>query len=281
MDWKEIHERAVRVASDLKRSESELIGVLQEVEREKIYERFGKTSLFAYCTDVLGLSPDRTSTFISIARKAVEVPVLKKAIEENKLSISNAKLVVKVITPENKEEWMIKGTVLSSRALEKAIAVSFPKEALPEKVKPLAENLYELRCSLSSKGEKLLARALDLLSQKHKKAVNRGEAIEEVLEAFIEKNDPVKKAERCQKVPVARRNVYREGKRRAVPRANVHQVMKETQGQCTHVDSKGMRCQQRRWVEVHHLREVSRGGSHDVNNLTVLCSGHHRMRHGA
>ncbi|MBI2605974.1 MAG: HNH endonuclease [Deltaproteobacteria bacterium] len=40
-----------------------------------------------------------------------------------------------------------------------------------------------------------------------------------------------------------------------------------------------MRCEQKRWLQVHHIKPVSLGGGNTLENLTTLCSGHHRMRH--
>src|SRR5580693_8746722 len=99
---------------------------------------FRLTSLFTYCTQRLGLSEDRSYTYMKVARKAIEVPILKKALEEDKLSLTNAKHLAKVITPENQVSWMEMGTTLSTRDLEKEIAKANPQEKVKEKVKPLS-----------------------------------------------------------------------------------------------------------------------------------------------
>jgi hypothetical protein len=143
MDRKAIDDRAMKMASDIKRSETELIETLQLVERFRIFEDFQLTSLFSYCTERLGLSEDRSCTYILVARKAIEVPALKKALDEDKLSLTNAKKLSKVITEER--------TTLSTRELEKEIAKEKPQEKVKEKIKPVSESLYELRCALSLK----------------------------------------------------------------------------------------------------------------------------------
>ena len=279
MERKAIDEKAVRAASDIKRNELELIETLQLVEEFRIYEDFKLTSLFAYCTQRLGLSEDRTCTYIQVARKAVEVPALKQAIADDKLSVSNAKKLTKVLTPENQSSWLEKGTTLSSRNLEREIAKEKPEEKVREKVKPLSESLFELRCTLSPKAVELLERTMDLLNKQ-----NRGEVLENVLEEFVERHDPIKVAERAQKrkaqAPVAR-PAYKNGKRTATPKAMANEALRIAGGQCTDVDQRGVRCTNRRYLQKHHPHLISRGGVHSQENLSVLCSQHHAMHHRA
>jgi hypothetical protein len=277
MDRKEIDNKAVRLSNDIKRNELELIETLQWVERLRIYEDFGLTSLFAYCFERLGISEDRSYTYMKIARKAVEVPALKQAIADDKLSLTNAKKLAKVITPENQSMWMEKGTTLSSRNLEKEIAKEKPEEKVKEKVKPLSESLYELRCTLSPKAVELLERTMDLLKKQ-----NRGEVLENVLEEFVERHDPIKIAERAQKrnaQPSVARPAYKNGKRTPTPKAMANEALRQAGGQCTHVDRRGVRCPNRRYLQNHHPHHVSGGGAHSPQNLSVLCSPHHAMHH--
>ena len=214
---------------------------------------------------------------------AKEIPAVKEAIENRELSITGAKKLVNVITPENKALWLEKAKSSSTRQLERDIAKEKPETKIKERVRPIAESLFELRCALSSNGEKLLTQALDLLSSKRKKAVHHGEAIEAILEEFVERHDPVKKAERAlarkKTDELVARPTKKNGKRTAVSRPVAHIVTLAAQGQCVHVDYRGVRCSNRRWVQKHHHQEVSRGGLHTPENLTLLCSAHHRLVH--
>jgi hypothetical protein len=38
-------------------------------------------------------------------------------------------------------------------------------------------------------------------------------------------------------------------------------------------------CRSRRNLEVHHIHEQARGGTHELSNITLLCSGHHTALH--
>jgi hypothetical protein len=58
-----------------------------------------------------------------------------------------------------------------------------------------------------------------------------------------------------------------------------HEVALRDQAQCAHITANGSRCLNRRWLHVHHKREIARGGGNELENLTTLCSGHHRIHH--
>ncbi|MHB2016219.1 MAG: HNH endonuclease signature motif containing protein [Candidatus Xenobia bacterium] len=38
-------------------------------------------------------------------------------------------------------------------------------------------------------------------------------------------------------------------------------------------------CTHTLYLQIHHLEEFWRGGTHDLDNLTLLCSRHHAMWH--
>jgi hypothetical protein len=67
--------------------------------------------------------------------------------------------------------------------------------------------------------------------------------------------------------------------RQAIPASVKHQVQLRDQGQCTHQDEKGHRCTSRRHLEYHHIHPVAEGGEDSVENLKLLCYGHHRALH--
>ncbi|MBY0470754.1 HNH endonuclease, partial [bacterium] len=50
------------------------------------------------------------------------------------------------------------------------------------------------------------------------------------------------------------------------------------QAQCTH-QQEGKRCTERRWLDIHHKKPLSQGGETTLDNLTLLCKGHHQLLH--
>jgi len=97
---------------------------------------------------------------------------------------------------------------------------------------------------------------------------------------YLERNDPVRKAERAQaRKPAPIPSQGKVSAARYVPTHVAHQVSLRDRGQCTFTGAHG-KCRESRWVDVHHVTPVSRGGTSVLGNLTTLCASHHRYLHG-
>ena len=263
---KKIHAKALAAATRYKRSEVELIEVLQQVWTAKTFYQLGCRSMFQYSVSKLGLSPEVTNIFNKITKKTLNVSGFKEQIECGNISLSNASRICSVITEENKERWfeLAKGP---KAKLEREIALASPKQAIREKSRMKVfgnEVRVELTYGVSKAHMEKITRAKDLLSQK----LGRGATLEEVSEAtldlYLEKNDPLKKP--C---PGTRRG--RVTIKRAVHHSN--------DSQCSHIDENGERCPERRHLHIHHIQPRARGGTNDLDNLTILGSGHHHAHH--
>jgi 5-methylcytosine-specific restriction endonuclease McrA len=285
-----IHERAVKISGEFHKKESELLGVLVEVIREKVYEKKGYVYLLDYCRHALGLSEDIALTFMSIARKSIEVPKIKTLIDEGKIHTTNAKKVSRVLNQSNQELWLEKAEALSSRELEKEIARLEPDKAKKEFIKPITKTTSRMILDMGQDVEDLLRHVQDLLSKKFQKAVTLEETLKYLGEDFVRRHDPVIKAQRnanktlSSGAPVARQ-VAKQARsarpRTPIPASVLHAVNLRDQGRCTGKDPQGNRCAHDRWTEVHHIVTLASGGKHELENLTTLCSAHHRAHHQA
>ncbi len=302
-----LRERARQVASKYSKCEAELISVIQEVSRARAFEKWGFTSLFDYCVRELKLSEASSCNFTAVARKAAEVPALAAAIQAGELSVSKARKIVPVLTNDNHDEWLSLAKNSTTRQVEKAVAVANPQAIVKEKLKYVGENRVLMTAEFSEEEIGLLKRVADLVSQKTKKACSQREALVAGLRSYIERNDPVAKAERAttrvecsgagltklqnrknetSAFPHAgstqslRKSVAgQKHKRQTYPAALVHAVTIRDERQCTRRSIDGSRCGATRWLDVHHIVPRSIGGADTLENLTTLCSAHHRMEH--
>jgi 5-methylcytosine-specific restriction endonuclease McrA len=283
--FQEIHQKAVEAARRFKKAEADLISVLQEVESSKTFVKLGYTSLFQYVVHSLQLSESVASNFITVSRKAKEFPALQAAIDDGKITVSKARKVTAVLTPENQEEWMDKAIELPQRKLEEQVAIVAPETKVQNGVKAIAEDLSQLKVGISKKLEEKLRRVQDLESQRTRRAVKLSETLEALVDLYLEKKDPVKKAERVLKrdadACVARHaNQADQSDTGPIPAKTEHQVNLRDGGRCAHFED-GKRCENRRWLEIHHIVPREHGGTNVLENLITLCSAHHRMEHKA
>ena len=315
---KELHERALHIAGEYLRREAELISILQDLDRARTHLHYQMPSLFAYATKLLKLSDSVALTLISIARKSAQVPELKTAIEEKKITITNARRIVPVLNAANKSEWLEKAATLTQVKLEQELAKSFPQQAAPARVRYKNESLGRLEIDLSLSTLEQLKRVQEILSQKKKAHVDAATALDAALDEFIAKHDPLEKAKRAierkaaqkkdstdervpemdgqqaesentsQKTrvePVARPVVITNptsvisAKRIRFDAATKHGLTTRDGAQCAHMEPDGTRCTARHWLHIHHIKEVARGGTNNLNNLKTLCFAHHKIIH--
>lgn len=312
-----IHERALLKSELFKKAHAELLEVVMDIDRLRLFEKFLLNSTFSYCTKILGLSEDVTCTLTRLARVSVVVPELKNAIDEGSLNISNARQIAAILTPENKTEWLERAKSLSQKKLQYEVAKFFPQQAVQEKAKYISEERVKLEMGLDIKIMENFRRAQDLISQKIKTSASLEVTQEELLKFYLERNDPLLRAKRAlkakkplkektfaqnknqQKVSVAIRGAKQNDspkrdqvgtantnfpktnfkKRKPIPAAIRHAVILRDGSKCQALLPNGNSCGQTRWLEHHHKIPLQMGGQDKLENLVTLCSFHHRIHH--
>jgi 5-methylcytosine-specific restriction endonuclease McrA len=195
----EMHEEAMAAASQFFSSEARLLNILQRMDAERAYRDLGHTSLMAYAVKGLKLSESTALNLINVARKAVQVPELKREIEAGELSVCMARKIVPVLTTENQSEWIEKAKNLTTRALEKEVAALRPQEATPERIRYVTHDRVSVTLGLDEATLQRLNRVRDLESQRQMRAVSLEETVAAMCAVYLEKRDPVAKAERAAK----------------------------------------------------------------------------------
>lgn len=285
-----VHNNAIRVARQYHSDEVMLIEILKDVERLKVYKQLGMRSLFQYATECLNLDEAAAYMCIAVARKAVVIPELQSAISNRSLTVSKANRIVAHLKPENALELIEFARTHSKSELEKEIARRNPKAKTRDRIKVLSDEWAEMKGAVSMDTLEKFKRVESLLAQKNKDFAF-DPLLNEVLSGWLEKNDPVKKAERAQaRLEASKARVVEKPDpimklnpkstiRVPLTAAQVHAVFARDQGKCTHLDIHGRRCNSDRWIQVHHIIEVSKGGTNESENLTTLCSFHHDLVH--
>jgi hypothetical protein len=172
-----LHEKALRLAETYRTTESELLDILMRMQAANLLVAMGYSGIYSYCTQALKLSEAQACYFSKVARKSVEVPALKQAIEEGVLTLSQARRIEPVITLANSNDWIGKAAELPQRELERAVTEVNPRAICPEKMRPLTPQRSELRMTVSIELEKQLRQVQDLVSQKTAKPASLEDAL--------------------------------------------------------------------------------------------------------
>ncbi len=295
MDYLAIHQKTLDCAKRYQRCEAELIDCLQLVKRDSVHLKLGYPSLHVYAVKGLGFTDDQAYHFTRVAMKALEIPEIGQAIAEGTLSVSKARRVLSVITRQNQAEWIDKAIQLPQRELEREVVKVHPKAMVRDKLRPLAQSLSELHCTIPVEVEALIRRVQDLESRRQGKSVDIAAALRAGLELYLDKNDPLRKAarQRGQTVdnPTVKKVVLRQGGASnsivttrqyssAKPTSEVtHAVNLRDEARCRYRNTSGERCGNSRFTEIHHIKPRFQGGPHTFGNLITLCSAHHRFLH--
>ncbi len=278
----ELHERALQLSREFRRKESELILIIGEIDQQKFFKRLGYASLFTYAVGALGLSEANSYAFIAVARKSREIPELKIAVIEQKITVAKASRIVAAITKENAPDLVKFAAAHTTRQTEVEVARLQPSAAASDRIRFKGEDLVQLECGITKGTLEKLDRVKSILAAKGRFSLDK--VLSEVLDDYLQRHDPVRKAERVlaknQKTKKFCALRVRPGSKRApLPARTKHQVHARDRGRCTHTNGKGGRCTNDRWLELHHIQPVSRGGGNEVENLTTLCGFHHDLVH--
>lgn len=275
--FEKIHQHAVRCSRQYKRSEYELVLALQSVDAKRVYRKMGYASLFYYAVKALKLPEGSAYAFINVARKSIQMPKITKALEVGDITVSQAKRVLSVIQPATQDVWIEKAKSLTQRRLEQEVAKESPHVAVPERIRPVCEDRSRLECGISEVLERKLQRAREILSQKRRRVCSLEEVIEAMADGFLEEHDPIERAKRSAVNGTEKLPVVTVGK--GISSATRHQVILRDYGACAYREASGDRCGSRYFLDIHHILPTSRGGTNALENLTLLCKGHHRATH--
>jgi 5-methylcytosine-specific restriction endonuclease McrA len=286
-----------------------------EVQRRGLHRALGHASLQLYATVGLGFSDNRYWLFKRLADDLDRLSVLREAVEQGTVGWTKARQVARVATPETQAEWVTRAATTGRRELELQVkrarkrqpAAQLPLVAGPPR--PVADPPVTI--SLRADGVQL-ARFEALVEKAHKLGLapagaDRLDLVLAALESLV-----VAGAERrpCAAGPAARIVVHQcpdcerttvttsRGERRLAPAqvealgcdARIEQqgkpnratikpsvraaVLARDRHRCT---TPG--CRSAHFLEVHHVKPRSQGGSNRAGNLVTLCSRCHGFRH--
>jgi polyhydroxyalkanoate synthesis regulator phasin len=222
----------------------------------------------------LKFSKSQSYYFKSVAEKAEEVPEIKTAIVQGEITLSQARRIVSAVTATNHREWIEKAKTLTQDELERQVSIVNPKAYVREKIKPVAETLSELKVGVNKETEKDLSQLKEILSQKLRRPASLSDVIAWMAKECRKRFDPTQQ----KTISSGNKKPLRPG-RHAVRITTKREVFQRENMQCTYVSSDGRRCQQKRWLHLHHELPVARGGLNTADNLRLLCQAHHQMKH--
>lgn len=289
-----------------------LIAHLAELDARQLYLAAGFSCLFTYCCEVLRLSEPAAYNRIEVARAVRKFPVILPMLGEGSLSLATVRLLASHLTAENEKRLLAAAAGKSKRQVEEMLVRFFQKPDVPSSVRklpapktlpvpahapaeapmgalalgaasptastpparrpvtsPLAPDRYEIRFTASAQTRDKLRQAQDLLRH----AVPSGDVAEifdRALTVLLE--DLARKKFAATKRPQVGRGT-KPGARHIAAKVR-RAVWIRDRGACAFVSRGGRRCNERAFVEFHHVEPYGVGGQATVGNIQLRCRAH-------
>ncbi len=262
--------RLTELALKERRLIAEVIAHMAEVDARKLYLPRGHSSMFTYCTDVLGWSRGAAYHRIQVARAAQRFPRIIDELAAGRLHVSGAAVLAPHLRGDNADELVAAARGKSKRAIEKLVADRDPRPAVPTKITPLGDGRFAVRFTASARFCDKLEHAQALLSH----SIVPGDVpavLERALDAVIAQ---VKKTKLAATTSPRRQSSKPVAGSRHIPAPVKRAVVERDGNRCTFVSDEGRRCSETAFLEFHHQRPHALGGLPTVNNMTFRCGPH-------
>ncbi len=305
-EWQQVDRALRQLARSRAQRDFEEGRWLLAARRTEVHRHLGYASLPEYVERVLGYDARTTHDRLRVAEALEVLPATSAALEAGALLFSAVRELTRVATVETEGAWLeaargrtarqVQGMVSGRRPgdlpgdpVDPAWATRVVRLSLrPEALALYREAVARLRREVDprlSEEEALVEMARRVLGgpgdsgrAPYQVAVTRCDDCERVWQRArgeaVEVSAEVAERARCdgQEVPDGPGGGRRA--RQAVPPAVRRGVVRRDGGRC-----RVPGCRNATWLEVHHLRPVSEGGTNDPDGLVLLCGAHHRLQH--
>jgi len=134
----ELLDRLAALAFKEREASAELVAHLAVLDaRPSLYAAQGYGSLFAYCTEALGLSEDAACNRITVAKTCRRFPAILESLASGAMSLTSIRLLHQHLTAENCEAVLAKASGRSRREIEALVAELAPRSDVPTSVRKL------------------------------------------------------------------------------------------------------------------------------------------------
>lgn len=297
------------LAARERRATALLVAHLVELGARELHLRAGYSSLFVYCRDALALSEHDAYNRIEVARAARRFPDVLDRVATGAVNLAAVRLLAPHLTPENHGRVLESARGKRKAEVEELVArlAPFPEpppfvrrlpaprstpappepdEPLPTAsgaraaapveparapadLRPLAPDRYRLQVTIGGVTLEKLRLARDMLRH----AIPTGDEaaiLDRALTALLAELARARFAATAS--PGASRPTAPGS--RHVPAEVKRAVWLRDLGRCAYVSPDGRRCDERGFVEFHHVRPYSAGGEPTVENIQLRCRRH-------
>ena len=296
---------------DHRRSEADVILVLNEVEGRRLHLEHAYSSMQDFCMRALGMSEDQSFRRLAVARLAQRCPQVIDALASGAVHLCGLVALRDVMNESNADDLLEQAAGMSKRAIAVLVAGLAPKPDVPPSITPhpadaqpalpmnhapaekplgprassahthgpaltpLSPGRYKIELTASEAFRTKLVRLQELMRHRNPTG-DLALDLEAAVDVFLPR------LEKQLFAKTDRPRAADKGKKpkdRGVVTAAARRAVFERDGQqCSYVSPHGRRCEARAMLEVDHRLARARGGvGDDVANLRVFCKSHNHL----
>jgi hypothetical protein len=292
---------------------AQVVAHLAELDTREVHLREGFGSLYIYCRDALGLSEWESYNRIEVARTARRFPVIIDMLADGTVHLTAIRLLAPHLKPDNHRALLESARGKTKLQIQEIVARMAPKPdvatsirrvtpaslspvsllpvspplpiagpremPLPDTsapaapspvhatVAPLSPDRYKLQVTIGGETLEKLRCAQDMLGHTLPSG-NEAAVLDRALTTLLV--DLTKKKFANTSKPRPSRGTKWGDPPAAIQRA----VWVRDLGRCGFVGTGGHRCNERRFIEFHHLDPKALGGEASVDNVELRCRRH-------
>ena len=284
----ELFEKLRLLSQEERRITSEVLMLLREVARRRLFAKRGHESLFTFLVQELGYDEGSAYRRVNAIRVIEVVPEVEQKLEEGKLTIAavaqaqsffvQEKKRDNPCSSEKKREILSKLEGKPKRETEQILAAEAPEAPKTDRARAISESATEIRFTADSELLQML-KQIQALTAHHQIEPGYNGLMKFMATQVLKKLDPVQQRERKVLTPgeVAAQQPQRK-ESRYIPASLKREVWKKGCGSCEYVSPvTGKRCSSKYGLQIDHIVPWALGGETSAQNLRLLCGCHNRL----
>ena len=295
-----LHQQLLSVARRRAALDSEELGLIREAIRVQLWRKFGMTSLREYLEHFMGHGPQVAAERIRVTEALEALPAIEDALATGELSYSAVRELTRIATPKTEDARLEACEGKNLRQIEELVAEREHGDAPTDDPKPDVRP-QRISMTLRPAARAALRSAREAIEAARGERIDDSELIEELCRGYGAGDDTAPRAQiaitKCdacsqawqhaagRKAAISKAEYETaacdarfigsldapERAKSAVPAAKDRAVRQRDGYRCIVPG-----CRSTRFLHVHHVVWQSRGGGHEMENLTTVCGGQHR-----
>jgi len=277
LDDLELIEGTATAARRGREATTELVATVAELEARDLHLKQGYSSLFGYCREALALSEHDAYRAVAAARVVRRFPLALEMLARGSINLTTVNLLAPCLTADNHRQVLEAARGKRRAQVEELVAQLVPQADTPPAIRrllspgvaPLSGERYRVQLTIGKDAVEKLRLARDMLRH----ALSPGDdaaVLERALTALL--TELARKKFAAADQPRAPRGTAQGS--RHVPAEVKREVWLRDLGRCAFVGATGRRCDERGFLEFHHVRPYAAGGPATVENIQLRCRRH-------